>query len=273
MLGMSETLNFSEIHHAFAETDYGKTLAGRVRYERYKPVGVSNDRWIELLGADVNNLSHMPLTYGLAKSFVRHTRELQPDLLNDHEADVLMVAALVHDWGESVGEDITYSDKTDSDEAEEREQFGTNLWSFYGGDTEEIKNLIQEALSDVVFSQDTKLGEMFNAVERAGYVRTALRATEHIQRGSAADSVDGLRWLVADVFGNNIAKLIEHAEKYPALEQYLVNQSDSIAAAFGLVMIKDFLNYAPERQEEKEMAFVDAYTKWSRWTTSGSMRD
>ncbi len=67
---MTETLrsDFLDIHLSFAETIHGQKLAENVRYERYKPDDVTNQRWVELLGADVNNLTHLTLTYGLTRS-------------------------------------------------------------------------------------------------------------------------------------------------------------------------------------------------------------
>jgi len=257
--------NFMELHHAFAATEHGQKLASQVRYDRYKPEDVSNERWVELLGADVNNLTHMPLTYGLTQDMIRQLDLSHPGLLNDGEKDELRVAALIHDWAEALVGDITYSDKTSSDEEEERLQFGSLLSAFEGENAADMSHLIANAADKIVFDPNSKLGQIFNTVERVGYVRTAIRASKHVRSGDAADCEEGLKWLVADVFGNHIEVLLERLGNYMPVYNYLSNQVDDIKKAFQVVTDDVFANYPVEQQGIKRDAFYQAKRAFNLW--------
>jgi hypothetical protein len=252
------------IHECFEETEYGRTLAARVRYERYKPAEVANERWIQLLGADVNNLTHMPLTYGLAQDFIRTADRDQSYPLDDSEKELLQVAALTHDWAEAIVGDITFGDKTDEDERAEAAAFDAYLSGFYTGKEAE---LIQKAREEIIFdhSGDTKLGRVFNAIERVGYMRTALRAHAHLVTDDAQDCENGLTWLVADVLSQQPIPLIEHAKTLPPVRQYLQNQGDIITEAFKSVSSEVFENYPLEQRTLKQDAFGRSYLAWQEW--------
>ena len=255
-----------DIHRSFAGTELGQKLAGQVRYDRYKPDEVSNERWTELLGADVNNLTHMPLTYGLTRNFIRALQDSQPGFLADGEEQLLQTAALIHDWGESVVGDITYSDKTEDDEAEERRQLDFILDEFSAHDAEEVKSLIKQAAAEIIFSPASRLGHVFNTVERVGYMRTALRAAKHVLDGTAPDCEDGFRWIVADVMGNHPVELIKRVDTYLPVRTYLMNVRVDIAKAFTVVEDQTFRMYPSfEQQRDKVKAFDDAVTDFHIW--------
>jgi hypothetical protein len=244
------------IHTAFAATEYGEALAANIRYEKYNLTHLPNEEWVGLLGADVNNLTHMPLTYGLATSFIRETERVEPGSFGEADQTLLKVAA--------IGSDISFGDKTEADEAEEKVQFERNVEAFCPGASVAIKKLIVQARDEVVFDSTTRVGLVFNAIERTGYVRTALRASGHIQADTAGEAEPGFRWIVADVLSNQPPKLIDYAGDYPAVNNYLTNQSGAITTAFGLVEPQDFENYGAN-QHAKEAQFNEAHTTWHRW--------
>ncbi len=254
-----------DIHRAFSETEFGQTLADQVRYDRYKPADVTNERWVELLGADVGNLTHLPLTFGLTRDFITQLRQSQPGFLDEGEESVLQTAALIHDWAEAVVGDITYSDKSDEDEVEERNQLA-GIIDKLEDNSPELRELIDRALEEVVFTPDTKLGQVFNTVERVGYVRTALRASQHVLESSAPDCEEGLRWIVADVFGNHPEALIERSFVYAPVKKYLLAKKDEISLAFRIVGPETFENYPTEDQRKlKEYLFYKSRGKFHAW--------
>lgn len=266
MLMSRETIpNFMGLHHAFAETEHGQKLASQVRYDRYKPEEVSNERWVELLGADVNNLTHLPLTYGLTQDMIRQLDISNPEMLDDEDKDCLRVAALIHDWAEALVSDITYSDKTSSDEEEERLQFSALLRAFESEEASEMSHLIAKAADEIVFDPNSKLGQIFNTIERVGYVRTAIRASKHVMSCDAADCEEGLKWIVADVFGNHIEVLLERLVMYMPIYNYLSNQVDEIKKAFHVVTDDVFANYPVEQQGIKRGAFYQAKRAFNLW--------
>ena len=257
--------NLMDIHRSFSDTELGMRLAGQVRFDRYKPDDVSNEQWVKLLGANVNNLTHLPLTWGLTKDLVSQFRQQQPDFLDAREEQVLQAAALIHDWAEAVVGDITYSDKTDEDEAEEKNQLVAILARFDDSSTNGLHELIDEAAAGVVFSPESKLGHIFNTVERVGYMRTAIRASKHVIAGDTPDCDAGFRWIVADVFGNHPSVLVERAEVYKPVGNYLINQLESITQSFGIVYPEVFSNYPLEQQVPKHDAFYRSHEFWSDW--------
>jgi hypothetical protein len=255
-----------EIHEEFEKTDFGKVLASRVRYERYKPAEVTNECWVELLGADVNNLTHLTLTYGLTQDFVRLTDQLQPDYLSEDEGQILQIAALIHDWAESIVGDVSFGDKTDRDEQEERQAFESHVAEFYTGDA---ISLIDRARKEVVFDHtgESKLGGAFNAIERVGYLRTALRANNHVIAQDAPDCEQGFRWIVADVLSQQPTPLQHHAGSLEAVKQYLLAQHEQISAAYELIGRDDnvFENYPVEQRDTKRVQFERSYVEWKAW--------
>lgn len=265
-MSLEAELNTSSIYRAFSETSHGNEMAGILRYERYNLDGMSNEEWIQLLGKDVNGLTHLKVTEGLTESFIRYTDDLQPGLLNGRESALLKAGAGTHDWGERFTGDITCSDKTDADEAEEKSQVMVHIEDLYEGNADEIKELIREALGTIVFSDgdNEKLKQIFNAIERVGYVRTALRAAQHVTEGRVTPKCsEGLRWLIADVFANHIAKLDEYASEYAAVDLYLTNQHSVISEAFKLVGHEEFFNYTDKAQRsQKIQEFCDALSVW-----------
>lgn len=224
------------IHNAFAETEYGRRAAESLRYERYNLAKSSQEEWIGLLGPDVGGLTHGPLTRRLAKSFIQHSRESQPGLLNGGEEVLLEVTAIAHDWGEAIEGigDVTYSENTDEKKEREKAELLANLDNFYEGSTDKVKELIQTGITDIAFNSgaNEKLARVFNAIERVGYVRTALRAAKVIRNGQYPEHDAGLRWLIVDVFANQIAKLDEYASEYAAVDFYLTNQHAAISEAY-----------------------------------------
>ena len=256
------------IHNSFAATEFGQRLASKVRYERYKPLEVPNDRWVKLLGADVNNLTHLTLTYGLARAFAATTERLRPGELTRHEQVVLQVAALIHDWAEAIVGDISFGDKTTAHEVVEKSAFAANLAKFYQGNQ---ADLIEEARSEVIFDHDSRLGRMFNSIERVGYMRIALRAQDRIKHHEVGNCEPGLRWLVADVLLNQIPTLAEHSAEYPAVRQYVFNQRLAITAAFGATAARPeiFESYGSDR-DVRQRDFVSSYDLWLPWAGSAS---
>lgn len=257
--------DFVGLHYAFAETEHGQRLASAVRYSVYKPDSVSNERWQALLGIDVNNLGHLKLSDGLAKSFIRNFDRESPGSLSEDDKSLLRVAALTHDWAESVVGDTNYGDKTAHHEAAEQLAFEQNLSAFCNGRVSDAEELVQRALSEIIFSPSTRLGQMFNAIERVGYMRTALRASSHVIEGSALDCTEALRWLVADVLGHHPPVLIDYANQYPPVRLYLENQRSAITSGFQIIKPDTFDNYAAEKHDKKKQSFEASKTIWHQW--------
>jgi len=212
---------YAAIHTHFSATPHGVALANAVRYERYKPEDTDNREWTKRLGPDVNNLGHMWETLSLAARFIEATDALAPHTYTSEQKDLLLTAAVTHDWAEAVVGDITYSQKTTADAQKEDAAFA-NMLDDYNGPA---RTTIARACAEIIFNDDFKqpLPAAFNAVERIGYMQTALRAmhsTVHDQSTTPELRV-GMHWLAADVVKNQISPLMAYAAWQPATKQYL----------------------------------------------------
>lgn len=248
-------------------------LAGNIRYGHFKPGDVDNERWVELLGPDVNNLTHLVDTYGLSCRFIEHTDRLQPGLLGGHEKALIKAGAISHDWAEAIPHigDKNYTLKTAEDEAEEEQAFADNLAEFFdaGSFPPELGSLIREAAQTIIFDSGSRLGGAFNAIERIGYLRTAMRANEHVIEGSAPDCHEALRWLVADVLANHHAShLIAASSRWRATHHFLDFQREAITRAFDMSEPDIFdANIAdPRHVSERHSSLADARGIWEYWT-------
>lgn len=252
------------IHHAFSESDLGHRLAEQVRYAKYKPDSVSNQEWVRLLGADVNNLTHLPLTRGLTRAFISNLNESQPHLLSIHDEQVLETAALIHDWAEAVIGDVSYGDVTAEDKIREEAELDIIVAGVTNSGSVNTRSLILEAKNEVVFDSSSRLGHIFNTIERIGYVRTGLRAAEHVLEGTAPKCEQGLRWLVVDVLSNHTVELLSRAPKYDPLYDYLLNMNEQIVEAFSVAKPEVFELYS-DGGLQKEQEFYEAETAFQQW--------
>ncbi len=259
---LEETDIIYSIYFTFAETEYGRRLANQIRYAKYNTSNLPNSRWVSLLGVDVNNLWHMPLTYSLTKKFTNDTNKKQPKYFNKDEERLLLVAAIVHDQGESIVDDISFGDKTIDHEEKEKQAFDKYFDDFTSGLSNKTKQLIRKAKDEIVFDSTTKLGEAFNVIERLGYVRIAIRANRIIQHDQAGPAESGLRWLIADVLANQAKPILSYSKKYAVVQDYLDKDAGDIGQAFNLITDKDFNNYASDTISNKKNQFQQAKSSW-----------
>lgn len=148
----------------FEESMYGKKLASDIRFSLFKPESVSNEDWVKLLGADVNNLKHMKLMYGFCKSMLDNSS----DIFSEEERNILLVTALFHDWAEAVVGDIPSPIKTEEDEKIEKQILIDIFNKFAVNNYEEIL--------EVIFEKESNLGKVWKSIEVLAYVRTSLIA-------------------------------------------------------------------------------------------------
>lgn len=253
-----------QIYNSFASTQYGQKLANKIRYERYNLGNLSNSEWVSLLGADVNNLLHMLVTYRLAQDFVAVSKKTDHSFLTQDEEQLLYIAAIIHDQAEAVVGDVTFSDKLKSHEELEHEAFKQHAADFSPGLSSTVIKQIAKARDIIVFNSQTMLGELFNIIERLGYLRTGLRAYEESLGRLSAETVSGLQWLALDVFSNQISPLVTYSKCYWGVQKWLRQDMTAITNIFPTIQPEDFSNYRGGA-EEKRLAIKKAQSDWQEW--------
>jgi hypothetical protein len=263
------SITFGQIHELFAGSSFGHSLGQNVRFERYKPVGYSNKDWMKLLGADVNNLQHMPLTLRISHGFLQYceipTEKQFPNPADytftlDEKVDI-QLAAIIHDWGEAVVGDILFDQKTAEHEIKE----GVAIRSILEKLLHSRRNLhyrAERVISNVVENKNSHEGRAFNAIERIGYMRTGLRAYEQsIRFSSDLELQNALQWCANNVLFNQIPALIGYAQIYPPVDTYLSRKAERITEAF---TIPDSIlnNYQGDEQVKNRNKYVCAIEAW-----------
>jgi hypothetical protein len=266
---MKHLSEYNEVEDHFRQSQYGAVLAEKVRYDKYRDPSVSTTEWVALLGRDVSNLEHLSLTRGIALGFVRHSQEHQPDLLDAEDAVVLPLIGSLHDWGEAITGDISYGDKSASDDATEVHALSVVADELYP----DVAPTYLEQAKEVVFDHagESKRGEIFFAIECLGYMRTALNAMD-ISLDESADPVHqpGLQWLYTDVVTNITEKMIAQAGKFDAVHAALLANVPRIDRAFDLIDSHPhvFNNYPEDKRIPKQEAFLFALDAWEKFKQS-----
>jgi len=261
-------MTFAQMDDALSRSRYHKSLAAISRYDRYKPKEVDGRQWEHWLGADVNGAKHLRVTYGLARAFLKKIEKNPAVPMSNDEGRMLLFASMVHDWGEAVVGDVSYDLKTESVEKREVAELRKMLRLVL--DARFDNQVIDEILGIVHFKKG-RLGEIFNLIERVGYMRTGLNAWESRRDVQSPSLGNAFRWLTCNVASNQVPKLLDSSIKYPPIGHYLSNVRHQISDVFANMPADIFHNYGEKAdraaQEEKFSVAKDT------WGASGYARN
>jgi hypothetical protein len=263
---MTHPSGYQEVEAVVRDSEYGRKLSLEARYNKYRHPSVSIEDWQKLLGRDVNNLEHMPLTRGIALALIRHSKTHQPELLDAEDELVIPIAGSMHDVGEAIESDISLSDKTADDDVREALAVDIVTASLY---PEGTPPLVEQAKS-FIFDHDgeTKRGRIFNSIEHLGYMRTAMNAMDLVQSGRSPEiQIPGLQWLYTDVLTNATRRLITDAERIDAVRAALLHHAPRIDQAFKLVEthLEVFDNYDESKRTKKIEDYLLALDAWQQF--------
>lgn len=248
---------------AFSATEHGQTLAAAIRWSHYKHPDTTNKEWCELLGPDANNLAHMELMAETARSFLADMDATTPGVLSEDDKYSLELGAYTHDCAESITTDINYFLKTDELTQLEKEIFIANIDNFYPDCPPETRAKLEFIVQEVIFNPETRLGKIFNIIERIGYMNTGLLAADIVNSGQAPEHESLLKPMVVDVLNVNVKTLVELTPELPAVELYLQRNQAAINAAFESIPDDVFHNYPLEQMQAKINEFRLARLAWS----------
>ncbi|HEY8992553.1 MAG TPA: adenylyltransferase/cytidyltransferase family protein [Candidatus Microsaccharimonas sp.] len=254
------------IFTSFSDSDYGQSLAGKPRWDRQRPEHVADNEWIELLGRDADNLEHMRLTYQMTNLFIKFDDGSLN--INSEEADLLRVAAMTHDMGKSsdqegtIGGDINYELKTSTQTENERQLFSKIFDELAPGTDVKTKFIIES----IIFKRESKLGLIFDAIEKLGYIRTAKNAFEQSKQTDDAVLKSNLQWLSAGVLANQTIPLMEYSANYTPVRKYLQYIAPFIDEAFSTINPQTF-DAHDQPENEKRNWFRQSKVVWRRGFT------
>lgn len=267
-------LDRQRLHDAYAQSPAGEYLSQRARYDAYRPANTSVEEWQDLLGADVNNLDHMLVTVQVASTFLRLSRMQETPntaspFSSDDENDLLLAAA-IHDWGEGVEgcEDITWRKKTSGDNLRERDAMHIvvqDVAARYSDDEHEKADVLlqlERVADEIVFNRDSRLGKAFDAIERVGYLRTAVRSWREQMDVKNPDMIDALQWISADVLALHTIPLLRHSQDHFPVLAMLAQNEHHITDAFASMPDSIFEMYDDDEEEMMREKFISAKTAW-----------
>ncbi|MFA5135870.1 MAG: HD domain-containing protein [Patescibacteria group bacterium] len=238
-----------------------KQLENSLRYERFVVDETVQD-WRMLLGDDVIALTHPYRTAKVAEKCIKSDMENHLKL-SKKEQLLLYTACYVHDFGElfigheGVG-DITF-EKHNSDHMNIEKDIFSKLLATLADNPQ--KSLIKSAYYDVVMKKTTKVGAVFDIVERIGYLETGLRAFV----GVAGKRIKNWKGLTGNVLSNQIKPLLAYSEKYPFIGRLLKKYQKTITSAFKETISGDV---PQDKNNEKSFDSQKLQMNYESWKTS-----
>lgn len=200
-------------------------LSSVVRYDRFR-TSEELEEWVFLLGPDVLSLTHPHATADITQRFISFNNN-SGLTLDPEENALLSLTPWIHDLGELIIEgegvgDVSYEWKTGEDEKKEVVIFHRVLTDLPDGN---VKDSIRKAYHEVAMGRGTKLGRMFNAIERIGYLETAIRAF----LGIDGKKIKNWKGLMGNVLSNQIEALLAYSSEYPYVAQFLKENMEVIS--------------------------------------------
>ena len=249
---------------------YKEYLGSTPRYERYM-TGESIPDWVSLLGPDVLLLTHGEATAEITDSFILYNENHGVTLTFEEETQ-LRLTPYLHDWGEIIIEgegvgsdsigvgDLTFDDKNAANEAVEGTIFNKVISEI---PDEEVKEAFHIAYQEVAMKRDTKLGLMFNAIERLGYLQTAINAFVGNEEGKRIKNWKGL---AGNVVSNQISALLHYAKEYPYVKKFLDDEASAIDAIFAEIEEGDIPTDASGKNCYDVEKVQKAFAAWTERT-------
>jgi hypothetical protein len=209
--------NLYEIHQNFKKSEYGKKLAGEIRFSCFKPDHISKEEWVKILGADVHNLHHMDLMRSFTKTLLKRATDI-----SDEEKEILIKTAQIHDWAEAIVGDKAKPTITKEDKEKEKTAFEALMDEF------EIESPDREVILTIIYDTNSRLFKTFEEIEEMAYLRTALIAWQKSKTTQDPKTKQKLIELATCVTNAQISSLIEKSKSTSQIAYFLEQNTDSI---------------------------------------------
>ncbi|MBP9758270.1 hypothetical protein KBD45_01135 [Candidatus Dojkabacteria bacterium] len=123
-------------------------------------------------------------------------------------------------------------------------------------------------MEEIIFSPETKLGKIFNIIERIGYLNVGILAFEKSIEYSKNNPIlaMNLQWLVNNVLGLQLEKLINYAKDEKDLETYLRKNKLKIDKLFKEIDMKSFDCYETDQYKKEALdRYHSAQSCWEEY--------
>ncbi|MEO5690908.1 MAG: hypothetical protein ABIQ64_01855 [Candidatus Saccharimonadales bacterium] len=260
-----------DYYHAFRQTRFGKRANEMARWWIYLPEGVSLDQWQDVLGADVNNLEHGRLVYGMTKWYIAQSTDISPD-----EQRQLLIAAIIHDHAEALdgGEDLPSGTKTPQQRLDEmcalaEAASDATDSGLYPSMSDEARAEAVESVIDVVAGNNKKLSDIFQAIEQLTHIRTVFIALDRLDAGIPDPEVrNGLETLVASGVTITGKKLLEMADDPIVKESLLASRERINQSLEQPLQSTDWQKHFGDRALALQIGYRVRKVQWNEWLES-----
>lgn len=211
-----------------------------IRYNRFRTIETPK-QFAFLLGPDVKFASHPGVTYNIAKKFIEsQNKNVNLEKINNEEKNTILTASLIHDLGELKIDGLGHGDISFEDHNQDHGKVEKTIFESIMNRVADLSDraYMTGVYKEVVQDKNSKLGRIFNAIERIGYLNTALRAFNGIK----GEKIFNWHGLVGNVLSNQIIQLIEFQNDYSYVREILENNQQLITNAFNEVAKNEVLN-------------------------------
>jgi len=211
-------ISIIEIRNRYAQSKHGQHLNNQLRWQPSIRTGTTPDQWRKSFGADVNNLSHLDLSYGLVRTVLRRFKSTEFTL---EDFEILLLTAQTHDWAEAITGDKSFVYKNEHDEKEEIAILRILLEEFLPEDQNSTSPKIPQVISTLT-KKDTLRYKIFNIVEKLGYLRTCKRAYQ-IKDNFPEEQRAALHAMACQPFISSLPDIIEYSGQFPELAEFFLH--------------------------------------------------
>jgi 5'-deoxynucleotidase YfbR-like HD superfamily hydrolase len=241
----NDSLSLIEFEALLSETTYAQILKGRPRFDYFRPISVTPEEWINMLGPDVDNYLHGQYTLGIAREFFKRDGRY-----NTSDSSIVQLTCLDHDMPEAITGDKRKPDMTPEDDRIQAEilcDILDELLPQVLGRTR--TNEITRETVNILLDKESKLGKTFEAIERIGYAETALKAWKIKKQGNVKKfGIDTLNTsmgrLSHAVFTSQTYIMVDYAKQFPYMKDFLIQNAQDITEI--LVEAEDLGTYDEE---------------------------
>lgn len=241
MSSYESRISLKSITFIFHENEIRSQLINpeNIRYNRFRSTETP-EYFALLLGPDVKFASHPGVTHNIAKKFIEsQNKNINTEKIDNEEADTILTASLVHDLGELKIDGLGHGDISFEDHhLDHKKAEGIIFEKIIAKVTNESdRKYLINTYDEVVQNNNSKLGRMFDSVERIGYLSTALRTFIGIK----GERILNWHGLVGNVLSNQIIQLLEFQKDYSYVYEILESNWQLITDAFNDVSKMEIL--------------------------------